>query len=752
MGRGLIIPGIVFPSRWGPRLYPIVVAAGLLGVGVAAARAQSPPSGPGHPRRDWEPAGFDFTPDGVWRKKARAVAQARAVAMARGDFASLNRPLSFPRLGAPLRTAMAVTDTLRIPVLLVRFKDTDTTALHAPSAYDSVLLGTAPPYGRPYTVRTFYTEMSHGLMTVEGVIIGWITLDSTNAWYAGPGTCDGLCAQGHVADLIKRAVLHADSAGLAWGQFDNDGPDGVPNSADDDGIVDLIWLIHPKPGAECLVDGDIWSHRWYYHGWTGSPLTTSSSRAGGGKILVDNYTLQSGVGGVTGCDPTQIMAPGTIGHETGHGLALPDLYDTGFNTEGIGEWGLMGSGNWSRPLSPSHMEAFSLSRLGWVTVVPITSPGAYTVGPIETSDTAFVVRPTAPNPRGEYFMLENRQAVLADTALIADHGGGGLLIWHVDSTQYAQGGLPWNFVNDGSIHGVALEQADGQGNLDCKYPSSCNNRGDGGDPYPGLTNNTVFGPSSKPAATMNSNGAFAGFVVDSIRQLAPNGAMAFRVTFGAVSVVDASDTTAQVQVDGTPVNVYRGVWLSGSTHTVAVDSAQFTPGGTTQFLFTSWSDGGARSHAVTASGSGASYTAQVAARYLARYGALGGGTVASSRPIDPANGTFLSAGDTVTLTAAAGAGQDFLGWSGDTTAAGASLTLRMTHPFSVTAVFAAPGDVVNQLLSGSPTITAAALQLLDQLGNRNGRFDLGDLVAWLDRNPAVATSPVVLRLLRELHR
>ena len=747
----------IIPRAWGARrLGSIATTAGLLwvgGVGLPVAlRAQNPPAGQGQPVRDWEPAGFDFTPDGVWRKKARAVAQARAQAMARGDFSSLNRHLSLLSLGAPLRTTMAVTDTLRIPVLLVRFKDTDTTALHAPSAYDSVLLGTTPPYGRPYTVRTFYTEMSHGLMTVEGVIIGWITLDSTNAWYAGPGTCDGVCSQGHVADLIKRAVLHADSAGLAWGQFDNDGPDGVPNSADDDGIVDLIWLIHPKPGAECLVDGDIWSHRWYYSGWTGTPITTSSNRAGGGRILVDNYTIQSGVGGVTGCDPTQIMAPGTIGHETGHGLALPDLYDTGFNTEGIGEWGLMGSGNWSRPFSPSHMEAFSLSRLGWVTVVPITTPGVYTVGPIETSDTAFVVRPTVPNPRGEYFMLENRQAVLADTALIKDHGGGGLLIWHVDSTQYAQGGLPWNYVNDGSIHGVALEQADGQGNLDCTYPSSCNNRGDGGDPYPGWTANTVFGPSSKPAATMNSNGAFAGFVVDSIRQLVPTGAMAFRVTFGAVSIVDASDTTAQVQVDGTPVNVYRGVWLSGSTHTIAVDSAQLSSSGATRYLFSSWSDGGARSHSVSGSTTGATYTAQVSVQYLAQLAVAGGGSVSATRTIDATNGTFLSAGDSVTLTATPTPGQSFLGWSGDTTATGTVLKLRMSRPFAVTAVFASPQDVVNQLLSGSSSITAAALLLLDQLGNHNGRFDIGDAVAWLDRNPGLATSPVLLKLLRSLHK
>ena len=519
--------------------------------------------------------------------------------------------------------------------------------------------------------------------------------------------------------------------------------------------MDLVWLIHPKPGAECNVNGDIWSHRWYYSAWpngTGTPIVTSSNRFGGGKIVVDNYTIQSGVGGVTGCDPRYIMAPGTIGHETGHGLALPDLYDTSLRTEGIGEWGLMGSGNWSQPFSPSHMEAFSLARLGWITVLPLTTSGTYQMGPIETSDTAFLVRPTVPNPRGEYFMLENRQALLADTAMIAKHGGGGLLIWHVDSSQYAQETLPFNYVNNGPIHGVALMEAAGDTGLNCVYPSPCNDRGDAGDPYPGSSNNTVFGPLSHPSPKMNSNGSFAGFTVDSIRQLAPNGAMAFRLSVGALTVVDASDTTALVSVDGTPVGVYRSVLTAGSTHAIAIDSSQLTGDGRTLYQYVSWSDGGARSHTITASATGATYVAQVAVQYRANVAVAGGGTVSANRTIDATNGTFFSAGDSLTLTATPAAGQSFLGWSGDTTAGGAALKLRMTRPFAVTATFAAPTDVVNQLLNGSSPITAAALQLLDQLGNHNGRFDIGDLVAWLDRNPALATSPAVLKLLREIHR
>jgi M6 family metalloprotease-like protein len=701
------------------------------------------------PVHAWEPKGFDFTPNGVWRDKAKRVLAARAAALARADFASLNRPLG---LAGPAPSSLAVTGVLRIPVLLVRFRDTDTTTVAAPSAYDSVLLGTTPPAGRPYTVYTLYQEISHGLLQVQGVVIGWITLDSANAWYAGPGSCDGLGGCGHVPQLIRQAVLHADSTGQDWGQFDNDGPDGIPNSGDDDGDVDLVWLIHPTPGAECLVDGDIWSHRYYYSGWTGAPLATSTPARNGGRILVDNYTIQSGVGGITGCDPTRIMAPGTIGHETGHGLFLPDLYDTSQNTEGIGEWGLMGSGNWSRPFSPSHMESFSLARLGWVTVRQLTASGDYRLGPIETGDTALLVRPTVPNPRGEYFMLENRQALLADTALIAKHGGGGLLIWHVDSTQFVDNTLPYNAVNVGLIHGVALEQADGLGNLDCTYPSACNNRGDAGDPYPGASGRTTFGPRSPSAPVMNSGGGFPGFALDSIRQVVPNGEMAFRLRFGALSTIHGSDTAVYVRVRGVAYHAYQDLLGDGDTLTVSMDSVQQAAGGRATFLFRSWSDGGARTHVASGSSAGATITAQMAAAYLVRDSVAGGGTITSSVPIAAPGGSLVAGGDSVVLTAVPASGQAFVGWTGDTTASAAALVLRVVRPYAVTANFAATTDVVTQLLTGTSGLTAAQLATLDQLGNDNGRFDLGDFVAWLDRNPGVLSAAAAARVLGSARR
>jgi hypothetical protein len=130
----------------------------------------------------------------------------------------------------------------------------------------------------------------------------------------------------------------------------------------------------------------------------------------------------------------------------------------------------------------------------------------------------------------------------------------------------------------------------------------------------------------------------------------------------------------------------------------------------------------------------------------------GTGSVSATKTLDAAGSLMLIVGDSVTLTPVRGAGQSFLGWTGDTIAQSPTLVLHGTQPWAVTANFAATSDVVNQILTGSSAITPAVLQTLDLLGNNNGRFDLGDLVAWLDRNPAILPSTAVLRLMRRIPR
>ncbi|HUK22909.1 MAG TPA: M6 family metalloprotease domain-containing protein [Gemmatimonadales bacterium] len=529
-----------------------------------------------HPR--WEIQKFDFSPNGVWRNRARQVAQTRRALVSLRAFGQLNSGLGLA--GAVLTAAAPIIHgTLQVPAILMDFSDTPAPPFPE-SSYATVLFGTTPPAGQPYTIRTFYEQMSQGNFSMQGQVLGWVQLAKPESSYTGGRNCNdnpfGTANCNGIFDSntptmvpidslqagLREALARLDSAGVDWGQFDNDGPDGHPNSGDDDGYVDMAIFIHPDVGGECGGNNNVWSHRYVLTNQdqsAESAYVTKTPAHNGGFIKVRDYTIQAGVGGSQACNASQIMPIGTAAHESGHGLGLPDLYDTRYLSEGLGEWGLMGSGNYSDPPSPSRMEAWSLSELGWITILPLTGSGTYSLSPAGlNADTAFIVRPQGANPRGEYFLIENREAVLADTALIRNHCaisgimgystlgcGGGLMILHVDSAQLANTGFhAGNVVNYGPIHGVELEQADGLGNLDRNpntqpYPTS-SNRGDGGDLYPGVTGNTAFTPYTNPAAVKNYDGTSAGFAIDSIRLLSPNGIVSFRLQFLAVGQVLAA--------------------------------------------------------------------------------------------------------------------------------------------------------------------------------------------------------------------
>jgi immune inhibitor A len=698
-------------------------------------------------RAQRELRGFDFTPDGVWRVKARRVRLERERLLARGDFARLNAPMAL-RAAQPAATA-AVSGVLPAPALLFGFRDTDPASRRDTSQYTQTLFAALPPVGRPYTLRTFYEEMSGGQFNLQGRAVGWVTLDSNESRYVGPasgctpyGTCNGVWSGAAFSALqagLREAVAKADPL-VDFGQYDNDGPDGIPNSADDDGAVDIVLFVHAAPDGACRSipnNNHPWSHRASLGVTTADPRPPQFP---GQFIRVTNYILQSGLGGATNCDITQIMGIGTAAHELGHGLGLPDFYDTNEfdsdDSEGIGQWGLMGSGNYTSATSPSYMESFSRSQLGWITIRPVTQDGVYTLGPSTSGDTAILVRPRVANPRGEYFLLENRQPVLSDTAMMRFMGPG-LLIWHFDSTQYARGSQ----VNSGAIHGLWLRQADGLNQLRSSV-SGVRNRGDAGDPFPGSTGNRQFTLGTNPSATLNATGGYTGFTVDSIRQVVPGGEMAFLLRVGPLTVVTASDTLAEVRIRGSPYRVYRDWFVPGDTVTISVDSAQSGADGRRRFAFTGWSDGGARTHTVTTTANDAVVTALMTRSFRLQVAVNG-------LPGSPlARDTFLAEDDSVALDAAAPPLTLFAGWTGDTAAVAPRLVLPMQRPYSVTATFRplALDSVVAQLTIGTglDLITQA---ILDGQGNRNGRFDVGDFVAWLDGSGTVVSAVTMARLL-----
>lgn len=629
-----------------------------------------------------DPGAYQF--QNVWKDVALRVQERRRALVRARDFATLNAHF---RGGQTSRstaraTGAAITGTFKFPVIIGLFSDSTHATLPGQAELDSILFSTAAP--PPYSLAQLYDEMSDGLVDVQGNVVGWFTVDSAAAFYEGSN--NGLDPSTDSLGAFLEALLDsAEAAGTDFSQYDGDS----------DGVVDLVAFLHPLRGGEC-GSSHIWSHRWVYAAWRGGAYSTDDG------VSVNDYMIQPAVGGSTGCDSTQTMPIGTFSHELGHGMTnLPDLYDTSQSTEGIGWWGLMGSGNWNTQSTPAHMMAWSKDDAGWITVTAIdsTMAGAYTLWPIVDSTTALRIDLDGTN---EYFMLENRHALGSD-ANVADEG---LLVWHIDPDRIANR-RSTNTVNASLPNGVKLEQADGDDDLG----NGLGNRGDAGDPYPGSTNNTVFGPGTTPNSSLNDASA-TGLQIDSITI---NGDMsiAFRVGFNTVQalITTSIGPGTDVVVDGSTESApHMTVWGFPSVHTIAVDSIQ---GDTlTRYVWQSWNDAGAREHDVNATDATPdTFIADLATEHRLHATADSGGTITSSVALDANDKAWVAEGNMVTLTAEAdtASGFLFLGWSGDTATTNDTLMLDMSLPYSVNADFGLPVSITStQLGDGVMGSTAYA--------------------------------------------
>lgn len=169
---------------------------------------------------------------------------------------------------------------------------------------------------------------------------------------------------------------------------------------------------------------------------------------GGGTIHISGASGHGAIQRGTG----YALAVGSMAHEFGHALGLPDLFDRSYlsdategpahDSAGIGNWGLMGWGasGWSGDDGPTPMSAWSRMQLGWLT----EANGRLVV--LARDSTGVVVRdlqqgggviqvPLPPEPSSKssvergYLLLEQR--VRVGSWYNRNQPADGLLVWHV---------------------------------------------------------------------------------------------------------------------------------------------------------------------------------------------------------------------------------------------------------------------------------------------------------------------------------
>lgn len=611
----------------------------------------------------------------------------------------------------------AVVGTFRIPVLL---------GLYANSApvppFDSTTIQDAYFGSVPGTITDYYDEVSGGRVTLLGEVVDWVTAPRADTSYTvgESGLVSGALGAGGAGNFVWD--LLASNGAVDWSPYDNDGPDGVPNSGDDDGYVDVLAVVHPTRGAECGGAGSddrIWSHRWSLSSAVFNDFETDTPRTGypGEFIKVDDYTIQPSIA----CSGGGLSEIGVFTHELGHAFGLPDLYDTqSFNGthSGSGAWDLMGSGSWgcgnATPETPCHMGAWSKAALGWVDVVSLaadTDHGTLQLGPVETD--GVVYRVDATDGSGEYFLLENRQALGYDQPLLSE----GLLIWQIDE-DWLMARWAANRVNADPHMGVWLRQADGQDDL-----GRGRGRGDAGDPFPGETANTTFHAASVP--TPNSYlGGFAGLTIFDI---APSGDdMTFRLlTRHTELTLSAQGTAGQsglFLVNGQGVDPPATTFDSPPFVPLTVEAAEGEVVGPGERRpFTSWQDapGEARTRTIVTPVADASFVADYGSTEYQLDVTWNGG-VNGVAPADlvamPSSTDFWYApGTAVTVSAQPRTGFSFTGWSGDLAGEPNPASVTMSSPIFAGADFDLIYGIAAQPIS-LPAATEVDIQLMVENG------------------------------------
>ena len=427
-----------------------------------------------------------------------------------------------------LPSTVGSADTCRALVLLVDFPEPRWGGQRDTLHFQDLLFG-----DQDASMKSYFEENSYGAFSITGDIHGWLRSSCNYRDIVNrdsvPGTADD-----HGLDTTSAAIDEAvcDFPLNIWGLvahtvalagedldlslYDNDGPDGLPSSGDDDGYIDALFIVHPGQGAEefgGLAQGvdymwSLQSNLDYYEPTRGTEIQ---------GVKVGAFVLVPEMGQI-----------GVYAHEFCHLLGLPDLYNTETEASVVGNLCLMDQGAWNGPQQslgsvPGHLSAPMKYLLGWVEPIEICFDcgGAHKVEGAIIEPHGISPHPyrVLRNPHGfdwtpdgsgsgEYFMIENRQINYGHFETYLPYSG--LLIWKVDESRADN--------NDPSNRLAEVIQADGEVIDPDIHESSSPLRHVPGDPsdfWPGILDKREFTPRTVPPSNL-AGGRHSGVSVRNI--------------------------------------------------------------------------------------------------------------------------------------------------------------------------------------------------------------------------------------------
>lgn len=323
--------------------------------------------------------------------------------------ASIRRKARMQMTSAPHSKAPIAFGQKHFLVVMVEFKDLSFKIASPLQAFADMLNEVGySDNGATGSARDYYYENSHGVFEPVFDVYGPVKLSQNMAYY-GSNDSDGNDKNPHVA--VKEAC-EAINDSVNFADYDLDG----------DGEVDLVYMVYAGKGeADGGSANTIWPHQWFLSG-------------GGINLKLDGKTIDRYACGSELNGSGTIDGLGTICHEFGHAMGMPDFYDTDYATNGQGRtlmgYSLMDNGSYNNGgWTPPYLNMEERILLGWLTeadILEFPKNGAYTLESVQ-NNIGYKI-PT--DMDGEYILLECRNREGWDLDIPAP----GLIAYHVDKS------------------------------------------------------------------------------------------------------------------------------------------------------------------------------------------------------------------------------------------------------------------------------------------------------------------------------